>query len=267
MPGRALVNFLLPCLLPTLMTAGAFASFRSQPVPAPADPKHRQPAHDAAPAAAPEADPTTPKGALKLLAAALRDGDAERIRQVMYATNPAEVRMVAAMADMARAMAELQKVAVKAFGEEGAQEIVGDSRATDAEGRARIDAADVRVQGDTATVVVSEGQDAPVTLRRVNGQWKVPMAELSKNADPAALDERLTELAEQRKLVEQLAQEIGERQFGTPAQATDAWQSRAMQAVTRRPPAPRKPRPEGAKGEQESSTPAGDASARPASSR
>jgi hypothetical protein len=265
MSGRCVVILLLPPLL----AAGAFGRSRSQSTPQPAEPKH-------APAAAPasdahrnvDADPSTPKGALKLLAAALRDGDAERIRQVMYATNPSEVRMVAAMADMAKAMAELQKAAVKAFGEEGAKEIVGDSRATDAEGRARIDAADVRLQGDTATVVVSEGQDAPVVLKRVAGQWKVPMAELSKNADPGALDERLTELAEQRKLVQQLTQEIGERQFGTPAQAKDAWQSRAMQAVTRRPAVPpRKPHPEGAKGEQESSTPAGDASARPASSR
>src|SRR5688572_19432965 len=70
-----------------------------------------------------EADASTPKGALKRLATALRDGDAEAIRQVMHAADPAEVRMVAAMAEMARAMALLQRAAVKVFGEEGAKEV------------------------------------------------------------------------------------------------------------------------------------------------
>jgi hypothetical protein len=216
-----------------------------------------------APVAVPnDADPATPKGSLKLLATALRDGDADGIRQVMHAANPSEVRMVAAMADMAKAMAVLQKAAVRAFGEEGAKEVIGDSRATDADGRARIDSADVRVQGDVATVTMPEGEDAPVVLRKVNGRWKVPMAELSRNADPAALDERLVELAEQAKLVQQIAAEIDEGQFTSPGQAYSAWQSRAMQAVTRRP-VTTKPRQDQAKPAQGKSSEEG-ASARPA---
>jgi len=263
------VTFLL--LAPIFAVPGR-ASAQATPAPAPA-PAISQPKRDGATApgasaTAADHDTTTPRGTLKVLAAALRDGDGQRIRQVMYATSPAETRMVAAMADMAKAMADLQKAAVKSFGEEGAKEIVGDSRATDAEGRARIDAADVRVQGDSATVIVREGEDAPVILRRIEGHWKVPMAELSKNADPAALDERLAELSEQRKLVAQLTQEIAEGQFTGAAQAKDAWQSRAMQAVTRRPPAARKQ--DGTKSEQGRNVPTGagaDASARPAAGK
>jgi hypothetical protein len=258
MPGRIVKPRFYPMLAAALLSGATSAA---QVTPAPqADLK--PPAAAASPSPA-EHDLTTPKGALKVLASALRDGDARRIREVMYATTPAETRMVAAMADMAAAMARLQKAAVKAFGEEGAKEIVGDTQATDAQGRARIDAADVRLAGDTATVIVPEGEDAPVVLKRVGGQWKVPMSELSKNADPAALEERLTELGEQRKLVAQLTDEIGQGQFKTPAQAKDAWQSRAMQAVTRRPP-PRKPQPDGEKPSQPPPS-AADASARPAS--
>ena len=208
-------------------------------------------------------DPTTPKGSLKLLATALRDGDAEGIRQVMHAANPSEVRMVTAMADMAKAMAALQKAAVKRFGEDGAKEVVGDARATDADGRARIDSADVRVQGDVATVIMPEGEDAPVVLRKVNGRWKVPMAEMSKNADPATLDERLVELAEQAKLVQQIAGEIEEGQFGSASQAYNAWQSRAMQAVTRRPVGKKPVRQEAPEGGSKKTT-GDDAGARPA---
>jgi len=258
MSGRIVTLCLSPMLVVALVSG---VTWGRQVTPAPAQADRR-------PAAPPGAEPhdlTTPKGALKVLASALRDGDADRIREVMYATTPAEKRMVAAMADMAAAMARLQKAAVKAFGEEGAKEIVGDTQTTDAQGRARIDAADVRLAGDTATVTVPEGEDAPVVLKRVGGQWKVPMSELSKNAEAAALEERLTELGEQRKLVAQLTDEIGQGQFKTPAQAKDAWQSRAMQAVTRRPPA-RKQQSEGAKPTDPAPN-AADASARPASGR
>ena len=276
MSGRMAKLYLCPMLAVAVASSLVHAQATPAPVAPPPRPEARPDAsvapdvdQQAAPrptTAPPPAahDATTPKGALKLLSSALRDGDAERIRSVMHASSPAETRMVASMAEMARAMAQLQKAAVKAFGEEGAREIVGDTQATDADGRARIDAADVRVTGDTATVMVPEGEDAPVVLKRVAGQWKVPMAELSKNADPAALDERLAELTEQRKLVMQLTEEIGNRQFNSPAQAKDAWQSRAMQAVTRRP-APRKPQPqpEAGKPGKTPTVPAGDASARP----
>jgi hypothetical protein len=177
-----------------------------------------------------DASDPTPKGALKQLAAALRDGDVERIRGVMHATTPAESKMVTAMAEMARAMAALQKSAVKQFGREAAKEVVGDTDATDAESKARIDSADVKISGDTATVTMEDGEETPVVLKRVSGHWKLPMSELSKGADPAALDERLTGLAEQARLVRDLAGEIETGKYGTPAQAHEAWQSRAMQA-------------------------------------
>jgi len=190
-------------------------------------------------AGSPGLSTATPKGALKLLAAALRDGDAERIRQVMYASNNSETRMVAAMADMAKAMATLQRSAVKAFGREGAKEVVGDTDASNTDSNARIDSAEVKVQGDIATVTMEDGEEAPVVLKRVDGRWRLPMAELSRGADLAALEERLAGLAEQSKLVRELAEEVGAGKYASPAQAHEAWQSRAMQASMRRPPAAR----------------------------
>jgi hypothetical protein len=246
----------LPLLAPVLL---AVAEPGSSPAKAPPKPKEQLVAPDAArptePAHAGDAPASssssssstssvalltaTPKGALKLLAAALRDGDAERIRQVMYASNASEARMVAAMADMAKAMAALQRSAVKAFGREGAKEVVGDTDATDTESKAHIDSADVKVQGDTATVTMEDGEEAPVVLKRVDGRWRLPMSELSRGADLAALEERLAGLSEQSKLVRELAEEIGTGKYASPAQAKEAWQSRAMQASMRRPPAAR----------------------------
>lgn len=212
-------------LVASLLAFGALAAAQSPP---PADKSRPDPPSR-------NLGQDTPKDTLKLLAAAMRDGDADQMRRLIHTTNTAETRMVGAMTDMAKAMARLQKAAVKAYGEEGAKEVVGDTQATDAEGRARIDSAEVKVQGDTATVVMAEGENAPVSLKRVDGRWKIPMSELSKGADPAALDERLTELAEQAKLVRQIAEEIETGKFTGPAQAYDAWQSRAMQVVSRKP--------------------------------
>lgn len=241
MPRRVLVACLLTplaCLPAAAQDAPSKAPAPSQAqvpdAPKPADPPAAHSERDRER----DRDDHSPKATLKQLAAALRDGDADRIRQVMHATTTAESRMVSAMADMARAMAAMQKSAVKAFGKEAAKEVVGDTDATDAESNARIDAADVKVQGDTATVSMEDGDEAPVVLKRVDGRWKLPMSELSRGADAAALDERLTALAEQSRLVRTLAAEIESGKYATPAQAHEAWQSRAMQASTRRPTPP-----------------------------
>ena len=229
----------------TLLTRSLLAV--PEPAPSAARPpvKPREQLVPAEPAPPEETPPSqalstaTPKGALKLLAIALRDGDADRIRQVMYAANPSESKMVTAMADMAKSMAALQKSAVKAFGREGAKEVVGDTDATDSESKARIDSADVKVQGDTATVTMEDGEEAPVVLKRVDGRWRMPMSELSRGADLAALEERLAGLAEQSRLVRELAEEVGSGKYASPAQAHEAWQSRAMQASMRRTPVQR----------------------------
>ena len=226
------------CCLALLVRPLAMA--QSVPARTPIKPNDQLERADSAPPARPSpAHPdettATPKGALKLLAAALRDGDADRIRQVLYAANPSEVKMVTAMADMAKAMAALQRSAVKAFGKDGAKEVVGDTDATDTESKARIDSAEVKIQGDSATITLEDSEEAPVVLKRVDGRWRLPMSEMSKGADPAALDERLAGLAEQAKLVRDLAQEVAAGKYNSPAQAHEAWQSRAMQASMQRP--------------------------------
>src|SRR5215469_17042457 len=71
------------------------------------------------PTTAPE-DPATPRGALRTLNQAMRNGDVVAIRQLFLATSPAEQRMVDADASMAAALARLRAAAVEAFGPHGA---------------------------------------------------------------------------------------------------------------------------------------------------
>ena len=71
-------------------------------------------------------------------------------------------------------------------------------------------------------------------LKRIDGRWRLPMSELSRGADLSALQERLAGLAEQSKMVRELAEEVGAGKYATAAQAHEAWQSRAMQASMQR---------------------------------
>lgn len=242
MSFRVIVLGALCCFaLPTRVSLAAPEADPLRPPAAPVGQPARVDAPPIGPAPSTSADApappdtnTTPKGALKMLAVALRDGDAERIKQVMHASTPAEAKMVNAMAEMAKSMATLQRSAVKAFGREGAKEVVGDTDSTDAESRARIDAADVKIAGDAATVTMADGVEAPVVLKRVDGRWRLPMSELSRGADPKALDERLAELATLAKVVRDLAEEVGAGKYQTAVQAQEAFQSRAMEASMRR---------------------------------
>jgi hypothetical protein len=208
-----------------------------------------EPAPTTAPATAPAsqpalpAEPATPKDALKILAAAMRDGDADKLNSVVLTRNPSEVRMLGAMAGLAGSLARLNRSAVKAFGEEDASRFTDDSSAHFSETLARIDSADVMIDSDKATVRYSGPGELPFEMRRVRpthssqeGQWKVPMSELSPSPDPAALDQRLGELNVQRKIVDELADEIAAGKYKNAEAGKEAWRGKIMQTLPTRPP-------------------------------
>jgi hypothetical protein len=208
-----------------------------------------EPAPATAPSTAPAsqpalpAEPATPKDALKILAAAMRDGDADKLKSVVLTRDQAEVRMLGAMAGLAGSLARLNQSAVKAFGEDDASRFTDDSSAHFSETLARIDGAEVTIDGDKATVRYSGPGELPFEMRRVRpahasqeGQWKVPMSELSPSADPGTLDQRLGELNVQRKIVDELADEIAAGKYKNAEAGKEAWRGKIMQTLPTRPP-------------------------------
>ncbi|MDB5295110.1 MAG: hypothetical protein JWO31_1093, partial [Phycisphaerales bacterium] len=173
----------------------------------------------------------TPRAALKWFAAALRDGDAERLRQVVLTTRPAEERMIAGIADTARALAGLHAAASAAFGPDAAGRFADDAAADFDRTSARIDAADVAVDADAATVRYPEDKDHPYPLKRVGTTWMVPAAHFTGGADPAALDRRLAELRVQTRIVADLTAEIAAGRYKNADAAGQAWRSKLMAAV------------------------------------
>jgi hypothetical protein len=228
---------------PLLAMAAVAAAARAQDKPAEPKPPADKPAAQADPAKS-RADEKALRDALKTLAKALQDGDGERIKQVLYAAEPIEQKMVDAMAAMAVEIAQLHKASVKAFGEEQAKGLTGDVAAE----MGRIDAAEVAVDGDTATVRYKEsppdpaaGKEPPkeapppappMVLKRVSGVWRVPMAELSKGSTPEEIEQRLSDLAAQTKIIKELTAEVAQGKHKSAEKAAEAWQSKMMQALT-----------------------------------
>lgn len=254
MRRRRVTLLLLGCWL----TAPAFA----QPQPERPDerPDADPPPEAAAPPATPEApaapDPSepeqvkvaaSPKEALKLLNEAMRRGDPAQIRAVMYATSPAEVRMVGVMAEMSEAVADLHRSAVKAFGAAEARTLTGDADALSAQGQTRIDSADVTLHGESATVVyvdkskdeqgrAVEKRSSPIALLRTGRTWKVRVSQFAPGVSPDALERRVTELEAQTRIVRETAREVAAGRYTTAEQAREAWHSKLMQSLTPRPP-------------------------------
>jgi hypothetical protein len=191
-----------------------------------------------------------PKEALKLLNSAMREGDPRQIRSLMYATTPEEVRMISAMAEVAQAMVELNKAALDAFGAEGAREVTGDSEAESAQGLARIESAEVKVDGEFATVTyIDKKKDetgheveerSEFQLHKTTGGWKVPVSQLAKGATTETLERRLNELDTQTAIVRDVTKEIASNKFNSAEQAAEAWHSKLMQSLTPRPVAGKK---------------------------
>jgi hypothetical protein len=247
---------------------GRAARAADEPAPAPAP---KLPAD----APAPGPDDEALRDALKSLAKALEAGDRDGIARAMYAANPTEQKMLDAMAVMALRIAELHQACVKAFGAEDAVSLTGDiGMEVD-----RIDRAEIEVDGDTATVryaspaaspkeaapappppppardAAPPGQDVvapepdvppeqpPMVLKKVDGRWRVPIAELSKDTTAEEIEQRLADLDTQSKIIGELTGEIALGKYKSADKAAEAWQGKMMQALT--PPKKQQEKPEG----------------------
>jgi hypothetical protein len=224
-------------ILVTLAAAAWTSPGQAQPRPVSAPLPATRPATRPAsgPATQPAPDLSTPKAALRVLAAALHDGDGARLREVLETTNPAEERMIGAIAETAAAFNRLHATAAKAFGDAAAARFTGETEEQYAQSLARIDAAEVTIEGDRAAVRYPGAAEPEYELRRVDGRWRVPMSQFSKGADPATLDARVAEAAGQMRIVLELAGEIGAGKYKSAEAASEAWRGKISQALSRPP--------------------------------
>jgi len=186
----------------------------------------------AGPTTGPTVDLSTPRATLRTLNQAMREGDVEVIKGLFLAVTPGEMLMVEADARMAGALAELRMAAVQGFGPENARLLTGDTSAGAAESLARIEAADIVVNGDTAVVRYRDDKESTFVLKRVGNEWKIVVSQLGRPHNPAALEQRISDLAVQRRIVQDITAQIRSGRFASSEKAREAWQNRILQAAT-----------------------------------
>jgi hypothetical protein len=181
-------------------------------------------------------DQSTPKSALRVLADSMEAGNQAGILGVLHAATPQEQKMAAAMAELAGAIAGLNKDAVAAFGAEGAKLLTGDVAAAAAKGLANLNAASEKIDGDKATVMVAEGGagESPVNLVKQDGKWKYPVSEMAKGIDPAQIDQGIADAAAQAKLLKEAAEEVRAGKYKTGEEVRATLEQRVMQMVLAR---------------------------------
>jgi len=149
-----------------------------------------------APAAGPRvaADESTPRGTLKVLLGAMQDADEQKLKSILMSHSPLEERMVDAIVKRADAEKRFRGAVEKAYGAGGLRTMGNDSEAMNAASIAQIDSADERVDGDLA--YVSAGQGSEMRLQKLNGTWKVPVAQMA--SAPAERDAAAAAAADQQ---------------------------------------------------------------------
>jgi hypothetical protein len=167
------------------------------------------------------------------------------------------------MAELAGALAGLRKDAVTAFGAEGAKMLTGDMQALAAQGLARLEAANEKIDGDKATVIVEGDNEQPVNLIKHEGKWRFPVAEMSKGIDPAQIDKGIEDAGAQTKLIREAAEEVRAGKFKTGEEVRQALEQRVMQMVLARQKAATQPATQPA-GAAPAPAPAAPAEPRPA---
>lgn len=190
-----------------------------------------------APAVVVPVDTKSPRGSLKVMAAAMAAGDAAQLRQILFAGSPAEEKMRGAVADFSAAIVKLRKAAETSFSKAEAAELTGDMEGALADNNRRVDSASESINGDSATVQISDpGQMAPaiIRLKKVESAWQIVMEE---NGQPVSQDElayKADTVTLQAKVLSESAEELAQGKNQTIDQLKQSIQAKTMAAVMRK---------------------------------
>ncbi len=182
-------------------------------------------------------DPSTPKGTLKALALAINDGDGPKIRDLLGAATPTEQKMVDAMSDTAVALASLNRAMVDRFGHEQTNSAMGDTAAQLKQSLANIDSGREKIVDDSAIVIIGSGPRGTMLLKKMNGSWKLSVAERAQSLSPQEIDIYMNTLAVQLKALADVTADVQNGKYATAAQAAKSLADKMTAAPASSPPA------------------------------
>lgn len=145
-------------------------------------------------------DLSSPKSAAMSFAKALEAGDAATAKASAVATEE-EGKFIDVMAGMMSGMLKLKAASIAKFGDAG-KDIAGSS--DDVEISKQIETAEVKEEGDVATLITKKDEGKPLQLKKVGGEWKVDISSMTQGEDVSkamplfkAMSEAMTELTKE----------------------------------------------------------------------
>jgi hypothetical protein len=185
--------------------------------------------------AARAADLSTPQAAAKAFSQAVFTGDVDGAKAAAMTSSPDEEKSLEMIVQLRGAQKKMVDAAVAKFGDEGKSLYQQGGRGGGGGGNApapatsveeiakRIDDADVKTEGDTATVTPKEGR--PTHLKKSGSDWKVDMSQM----------EGLTRLAQNpdmvdtmQKMYTELASDIDAGKYKSVDEARTAMREKMM---------------------------------------
>jgi hypothetical protein len=164
----------------------------------------------------------TPKGTIKLLVQAMSNGDSASMRDLLYATTPTEERLVTAMADTAVAIAELNRGMADKFGDQQAKAVLGDPADAVRSTTANLEKAREQIDGDSARIIMPQSVQGTMSLKKVDGKWKVDVAMYMKGATPQQVDQTMVTVNHGITVYRESLADVNAGKFKTAKEAGDA---------------------------------------------
>jgi len=168
-----------------------------------------------------ESDASSPKAAVKSLYAAVIRGDARAVRQLLIVENDPDKQLVGAYAELILSGKKLSDAAKQKFPGAVGAFTQGTVSPEDA---ARVDAAPLTVEGDTATLRL-EDRDQTLKLQRQPDGWRLVMPDMVGD-DPQHRIDRLALLKGLSEAMTLCAEEISGGKFATAHDAENAVRDR-----------------------------------------
>lgn len=172
-----------------------------------------------------QANLATPKDAVRAYGKAMRDGDAGAAKRAVTNADPKVVEALAAMGSSRRRIID---AAAAKFGDDGKTVAGGSVLPYGQQFDKMLDDAEVKIDGDTATVTQKTGDAIPITLKRVGGDWKIDYSDITKRGDLIQMLPLMTAMATAN---DELADEIKSGKYATAADAKKAHDQKMQQAI------------------------------------
>ncbi len=199
----------------------------------------------AIPVLAVDVDLSSPKATVTTLAKAMQEGDANAAKAAIDGDEQ-QMKAIDVMMQMLTSMQRMEKAAREKFGEEAAEQTADGL----AEVVQQVDKAQVEVTGDTAVVIVPQGDDPAMSgpeqrlqLRKVGNDWKIDAAAFMPGEVPS--DEQLKAVGSMANVADSIAKEIQEDKYETYDAAKAAYQQRIFAAMMEAMSQEQMPQPQG----------------------